>query len=118
MTAFMARVAFQALPEDHARAYLRKAFPVYYILLIAFSGVGAAALALPRPVDAGVLAAVAITAAFAWFWLLPIAHRLDDLRRDGQDVQRELIRIQGRTSFIIVAHIAALTTVVIRLAVL
>ena len=49
---------------------------------------------------------------------MPIAHRLDDMQREGQDMQRELLQVQGRTSFIIVAQIAALIAVVVRLAVL
>jgi len=116
VTVVVGRIAFRVLSEDDARSFLRALFHVYYIALISFLVVGAAALALPRPVDAGVLGAVAIVTAFAWAWLTPIAHRLDDLRREGQDVAKELVRIQGRGSFIIVAQIVSLTVVVIRLA--
>lgn len=117
MTLFVGRMAFRELDADQARSFLRAAFPVYYAMLIGFTVVGAAALALPRPIDASVLAGVAITALFARFWLMPIAHRLDDLQRGGQDVQKELMQTQGRSSFIIVAQLAALITVVVRLAV-
>lgn len=117
MTAFMGRVAFQTLDDADASRFLRAAFPIYYRLLIIFTLIGASALALARPIDAGVLFAVAITALFARVWLLPIANRLDDLKRGGQDVQKELLQIQGRTSFVIVAQIIALTVVVVRLAV-
>ena len=83
MTLFVGRIAYQALPEEQASAFLRAAFPVYYGLLTALSAIGAAALALPKPIEAGILAAVTLTSAFAWLWLLPIAHRLDDLREQG-----------------------------------
>jgi hypothetical protein len=118
MTVIVGRMAFKSLPEDAARDFLRAAFPVYYIMLLAFTCIGGATLALPRPVDASILGAVAFTALFAWLWLMPIAHRLDDMQRDGQDMRRELVQVQGRTSFIIVAQMAALITVVIRLAVI
>jgi signal transduction histidine kinase len=111
-------MAFKSLSADAARDFLRVAFPVYYIMLLAFTCIGGAALAMPRPVDASILGAVAFTALFAWLWLMPIAHRLDDMQREGQDMQRELLQVQGRTSFIIVAQIAALIAVVVRLAVL
>jgi len=118
VTVLVGRIAFRTLPEAGARDFLRALFPAYYVVTLAFLGVGAAALALTRPVDAGVLAAVAIVTAFAWLWLTPIAHRLDDLRMDGEDVAVELIKIQKRGSFIIVAQILALVVVVVRLAVL
>jgi len=116
VTVLVGRIAFQTLAEENARDFLRALFPAYYVATLAFVGVGAAALALIRPVDAGVLVGVAIVTAFAWLWLTPIAHRLDDLRRDGKDVAQDLIKIQKRGSFIIVAQILALAVVVVRLA--
>jgi signal transduction histidine kinase len=118
VTAFIGRVAFQVLPEEQARLLLRRVFPIFYMLLFGASVIGGAALALPRPVEAGILAAVAFTTLFAWTWLMPIAHRMDDLQRSGEEVRRELMQTQGRTTFIVVAQIAALMTVVIRLAIL
>lgn len=118
VTVLVGRVAFRALDEDNARTFLRALFKVYYIALMAFLVNGAAALAYIRPIEAGVLAAVGVVTGFAWVWFTPIAHRLDDLRRSGQDVARELIRIQSRGSLIIIAQIVALSVVVIRLAVM
>lgn len=117
MTVLIGRIAFQTLPEDEARAFLRAAFPVYYAFLIGFTLLGAAALAMPRPIDASVLAAVGLISLFARLWLMPIAHRLDDLQREGQDMRQELLKIQGRSSFVIVATLIALAVVAIRLAV-
>jgi polyferredoxin len=116
MTLFVGRIAYQALPEEQASAFLRAAFPVYYGLLTALSAIGAAALALPKPIEAGILAAVTLTSAFAWLWLLPIAHRLDDLREQGQQVRKELLQTQGRMTFIVVAQIIALVVTIVRLA--
>jgi len=116
MTLFVGRIAYQSLPEEQASAFLRAAFPVYYGLLTALSAIGAASLALEKPVEAGILAGVGITSAFAWLWLLPIAHRLDDLRQQGQQVRKELLQTQGRMTFIVVAQIIALIVTVVRLA--
>ena len=77
MTVFFGRMAFRELDEDRARALLRACFPVYHAMLTAFSLVAAAALALPRPFDAGIMLGVAVTALFSWFWLMPLAHRLE-----------------------------------------
>ncbi len=117
MTAFFGRMAFRHLSAEAARTFLRAAFPIYYMLLLGFTVIGGLALALPRPVDAGILTGVAIVTLFAWLWLMPIAHRLDELQQGGEDVSRELVKIQGRASFIIFSQILALIVVVVRLAV-
>ena len=118
MTVFFGRMAFRELDADGARRLLRACFPVYHAMLTAFSLVAAAALAMPRPFDAGLMLGVAVTALFSWFWLMPMAHRLDDMQRQGRDVGRELIRAQSRSSFVIVAQLAALLAVAVRLAVM
>ncbi len=118
LTVFMGRMAFRELDEDDARKLLRAAFPVYYKILLAFTAIAALALVRPYPIDAAILGGVAFVTLYAWIWLAPIAHRLDDLKRDGQDVGQEVMRIQARMSLIVVAKICALATVVIRLATL
>jgi len=118
MMTVVGRTAFRVLPEEHALTFLRAAFPVYYALLILFTALGSALLALTHPYDAGVLACVALLALFGRFWLMPIAHRIDDLRREGQDMQSDLTAIQKRTSFVVVVQFFALAAVVARLAVL
>lgn len=115
MTLFIGRIAYRSLPEEYASTFLRAAFPVYYGILTALSVVGGAALAVPRPIEAGILTAVALTSAFAWLWLMPIAHRLDDLRQEGQQVRKELLQTQGRMTFIVVAQIIALIVIIVRL---
>jgi len=115
MTLFIGRIAYRSLPEEYASTFLRAAFPVYYCILTALSVAGGAALAVPRPIEAGILAAVALTSAFAWLWLMPIAHRLDDLRQQGQQVRKELLQTQGRMTFIVVIQIIALIVTIVRL---
>ena len=115
MTLFIGKIAYRSLPEEYASTFLRAAFPVYYCILTALSVAGGAALAVPRPVEAGILAAVALTSAFAWLWLMPIAHRLDDLRQQGQQVRKELLQTQGRMTFIVVVQIIALIVTIVRL---
>lgn len=118
LTVFMGRMTFRELEAADARRLLRATFPVYYKILLAFLAVGGAALAVPRPIDAAILGGVAIVTLYAWLWLSPIAHRLDDLKDEGQEVNQELTRVQARLSFIVVAKLFALATVVIRLATL
>jgi hypothetical protein len=46
---------------------------------------------------------------------MPIAHRLDDLRQQGQQVRKELLQTQGRMTFIVVVQIIALIVTIVRL---
>ncbi len=158
MTLFIGRVAFLSLDDANAAKFLRAAFPTYYLMLACFSGFAAALLVVPRPIEAAMMGSVASLALFARFWLLPIAHNLDDLRmeraaaqqppqqtsdladrlgvgaegaiegladeigidadtdyRRDPDVQRALVRVQSRSSFIAIAQIGACIAVVVRL---
>lgn len=164
MTLFIGRVAFQTLDEENAAKFLRVAFKTYYLMLACFAGFATVLLAIPRPIEAAMMASVAGLALFARYWLLPIAHNLDDLRiqrlsgvpveeqtsiktttlterlgvgaagaikgladeigidaeadyRTDPDVQRALITVQSRSSFIAIAQIGACIAVVVRLAI-
>lgn len=117
MTVFIGRMAFQKLEDEAATGFLRATFPVYHAMQAACAVLAALAFAMPRPIEAVVMGAVAFVGLFAWLYIMPIAHGLDDDRRAGKDVARELIRIQSRSSFIIVAQLTAMATVVIRVAI-
>ena len=117
MTVFIGRMAFEKLEEEAAKSFLRASFPIYHAMQIGCCVVAGLALATQRPIDAGIMGAVAFIGLFAWLWLMPIAHRLDGLKLAGQDVAKDLLQIQGRSSFIIVAQLAAMATVVVRLAI-
>ena len=159
MTLFIGRVAFMTLDADNAAKFLRAAFQIYYLMLACFSGFAAALLALPRPIEAALMALIAFMALYGRYWLLPIAHNLDDLRMqnspqnhdsagaktdivsdianashdDVEDlgeeakleamrteelsIQRALIKVQSRSSFIAVIQIAIGIAVVVRLAI-
>lgn len=117
MTVFIGRMAFQHLEEADAKSFLRAAFPIYHAMQVGSCVVAALALATLRPIDAVIMGAVAFIGLFAWLWLMPIAHRLSDLKETGQDIAKELLQVQGRSSFIIVAQLAAMATVVVRLAI-
>ena len=162
MTLFIGRIAFMTLDADNAAKLLRVAFQVYYLMLACFSGFAAALLAIPRPIEAAMMALIAVMALYGRFWLLPIAHNLDDLRmqnrRPGEtsaegavartdiaseiananhddvedlgeearleamrteelSIQRALIKVQSRSSFIAVIQITFGITVVVRLAI-
>lgn len=162
MTLFIGRVAFLTLDEDNAAKFLRAAFKIYYPMLACFSGFAAVLLVVPRPIEAAMMASVTALALFARYWLLPIAHNLDDLRiqrltgvpgedqtplksttlterlgvgadgaiegladeigidanadyRTDPDVQRALISVQSRSSFIAIGQIGACIAVIVRL---
>jgi hypothetical protein len=162
MTLFIGRIAFMTLDADNAAKFLRAAFQIYYLMLACFSGFAAALLALPRPIEAGMMALIAVMALYGRYWLLPIAHNLDDLRMQNRppgqasgegaaartdiaseiananhddvedlgeearleamrteelSIQRALIKVQSRSSFIAVIQIAFGITVVVRLAI-
>lgn len=162
MTLFIGRIAFMTLDADNAAKFLRTAFEIYYLMLACFSGFSAALLVLPRPIEAGMMVLVAVMALYGRYWLLPIAHNLDDLRMQNRphdqapvedadadidivsdianashddvedlgveakleamrteelSIQRALVKMQSRSSFIAVIQIAFGITVVVRLAI-
>ena len=70
MTLFIGRIAFMTLDADNAAKFLRAAFQIYYLMLACFSGFAAALLALPRPIEAGMMALIADNGAV---WALLVA---------------------------------------------
>lgn len=86
MTLFVGRLAFSTLDEVNAARFLRSAFQAYYIMLACFATVGGLVLAGPRPIDAVLMGGVAFLALYARLWLLPIAHRLADIKLSGMSL--------------------------------
>ena len=73
---------FKALPMDQARALIRKAFPPFYLFVLAASSVAAALCAPLDQPSALALALIALTTAPARQWLMP-AINAATARRNG-----------------------------------
>lgn len=105
-----AAVLFAALPAASARLVLRRAFPWFYLFVIA-TALAAAALLWPRdPVAAVVMAAVGITTLPTRQQLMPAINRATDEGR-----QRRFKWLHGVSVLISLAHIAAAGWVLLRL---
>ncbi|MDJ0878686.1 MAG: DUF4149 domain-containing protein [Halieaceae bacterium] len=74
----MAPLIFTQLDEATAGRFIRAVFPWYYLVLLALSGLGALTLFSIAPLEAGLMLAIASTAAFARQVLMPMINRLRD----------------------------------------
>ncbi|MEO0773029.1 MAG: DUF4149 domain-containing protein [Pseudomonadota bacterium] len=102
---------FTALPADTAGPLLRRAFPHFYLFVIATSAVAAGAVAFFDPLSAGILAAVAATAIYARQVLMPAINRATD---EGEKTRFK--RLHGCSVVITLAHIAAAAVVIVWIA--
>ncbi|MEL7254823.1 MAG: DUF4149 domain-containing protein [Pseudomonadota bacterium] len=102
---------FTALPADTAGPLLRRAFPHFYLFVIATSAVAAGAVAFFDPLSAGILAAVAATAIYARQVLMPAINRATD---EGEKTRFK--RLHGFSVVITLAHIAAAAVVIVWIA--
>jgi hypothetical protein len=79
----VAPLVFTRLPPDVAGRFIRQIFPVYYLYLLAFSAAGAIALLPVRPMDSGLLAAVAGMTIWLRQVLMPRINALSDAAQAG-----------------------------------
>jgi hypothetical protein len=70
-SAVIAPLVFIKLDSATAGRFIRSVFPWYYLVVLVFAAVAAAALAAGRPVDAGIMAAVALAAWVSRQLLMP-----------------------------------------------
>ncbi len=102
---------FKALPVGEARALLRKAFPPFYVFVLATAAV-AALLAWPvDPAGAAVLALVALTTVPARQVLMPAINDATD-----RGLRQRFVRLHGLSVLVTLAHIVAAAAVLVRLA--
>ncbi|MEM1261672.1 MAG: DUF4149 domain-containing protein [Pseudomonadota bacterium] len=80
--AVVAPTVFKALPPEHAGRFLRQLFPRYYTFIIVASSV-AAVLHWRVPIEAGVLAAVALSTLWVRQSLVPKVNAWRDLELAG-----------------------------------
>ncbi len=106
-----AAFAFTALPLPEARMLIRKAFPPFYLFVMAAAAV-AALLSLSRdPASALALACIALTTVPARQVLMPAINEAADL---GQKAR--FSRLHAVSVLITLAHIVAAAVIVLRLA--
>ncbi len=102
---------FKALPMDQARALIRKAFPPFYLFVLATSAV-AAALCVPldRP-SALALALIALTTVPARQLLMPAINAATD-----RGERQRFAMLHGLSVLLTLAHIVVAAGVVVRMA--
>ena len=74
----MAPLIHRKLPPEVAGAFLAEVFPIYYLVLLVLSLLGALAAFKPNPIAAGALVLVALAFLYARVFLLPRINRLRD----------------------------------------
>jgi hypothetical protein len=120
MTFFAGGVAplvFQTLSEADAGRLIRRIFPVYYLIGLALSGLaGVFAVLAARPLDAGVLAAVALLFLIARQVLMPRINALRDREVAGDAAAAgPFRRLHGLSVWINAAQLLAALAVAVRL---
>lgn len=102
---------FKALPMDQARALIRKAFPPFYLFVLATS---AAAAVLCAPLDrpsALALALIALTTVPARQMLMPAINAATD-----RGERQRFAMLHGLSVLLTLAHIVVAAGVVVRMA--
>jgi len=69
---------FSALPAASGGALIRRAFPWFYLFVLATSAFAAALAASGDPVSSGILASIAVATLFARQGLMPAINRATD----------------------------------------
>ncbi|WP_225314264.1 DUF4149 domain-containing protein [Marinobacter halotolerans] len=100
---------FKVLPPDTAGSSLRRAFPVFYLLVIGFSGAAAVLVFPSDTVSAVTLALIAVTTAPTRQVLMPAIN-------DAKDVgnKRRFGVLHGLSVLITLAHIGLAGWVLVR----
>lgn len=101
---------FHALPPEQAGPVIRRAFPWFYLFVLAASVIAAGFALASDMVAAGALAAIALTTIYARQSLMPAINRATDA-----DDKARFRRLHGLSVAITLAHIAASGWVLTRL---
>lgn len=100
---------FTALPADTAGPTIRRAFPHFYLFVIACAALSAASLALPDPTSAAIMAAIALTTIPTRQILMPAINAATDA---GDE--RRFGMLHGLSVVITLIHIVAAAAVLYR----
>ena len=101
---------FKTLPPEVAGATLRRAFPAFYLFVIAAAAIGAGLLWPLDTVASGLMAAIAITTVPARQLLMPAINAATD-----QGMRQRFKWLHGMSVVITLAHIVAAGAVLVRL---
>ena len=101
---------FHALPPEQAGPVIRRAFPWFYLFVLAASAIAAGFALASDMAAAGALAAIALTTIYARQSLMPAINRATD---SGDKARFR--RLHGLSVAITLAHIAASGWVLTRL---
>ncbi|QDA36125.1 DUF4149 domain-containing protein [Paracoccus liaowanqingii] len=102
---------FSALPPDLAGRTIRRAFPVFYLFVLAASAVGVLLLIAVDPVAAGLMALIAATVLPTRQILMPAINQATDTGAKGR-----FKALHGLSVVITLAHIGVAGVVIVRLA--
>ncbi|MGA9412503.1 MAG: DUF4149 domain-containing protein [Roseobacter sp.] len=105
-----AAFVFTALPADVAGPLIRRAFPHFYLFVLASSAVAAAITLALDPVSSAILAAIAVTTIFARQILMPAINTATD-----QGAKTRFKVLHSLSVLITLAHIGAAGVVLVRL---
>ncbi len=106
-----AAFVFSALPADTAGPLIRRAFPHFYLFVLACSGVAGVLLMLQDWIGAGIMAAVALSTIYARQSLMPAINAATDTAQTTR-----FKWLHGLSVAITLAHILATGAVLIRMA--
>ena len=100
---------FKVLPADTAGASLRRAFPVFYLLVMVFSTIGGIALAFSDVAGAMLLGLITVTTIPTRQVLMPAINQAND-----RGEKRRFAVLHGLSVVITLAHIMITAWVLIR----
>ncbi|WP_223428659.1 DUF4149 domain-containing protein [Tateyamaria pelophila] len=106
-----AAFVFTALPPETAGPLIRRAFPHFYLFVLASSAVAAAIAFAFDPVSSAILMAIALTTILARQVLMPAINTATD---EGAKTRFKVLH--GFSVLITLAHIGAAAIVLVRLA--
>ena len=100
---------FKVLPADTAGASLRRAFPVFYLLVIVFSAIGGVALVFSDVMGATLLGFITVTTIPTRQVLMPAINHASDCGK-----KRRFATLHGLSVVITLAHILVTAWVLVR----
>ena len=106
-----AAFVFSALPADVAGPLIRRAFPHFYLFVLASSALASAVVLAFDPVSSAILAAIAATTILARQVLMPAINTATD-----QGAKTRFTVLHSLSVLVTLAHIGAAAVVLVRLA--
>lgn len=113
----MAPLIFIKLESREAGKLVRAVFPWYYLLIIVLSLLGSLALLRITPLNAGLLAAVAISTMYSRQILMPSINHYRDRSKSGEEGAKKVFdKLHLRSEILNVLQILTVVAVLVHLA--